>query len=551
MLAVSAGCAEGDEVGSGGNGGTGGGSSTKSTTGAGGEGGGDCIPGTEICDGKDNDCDEQIDEVPGGCDCNDGETRACYSGRPSSQGVGECEGGTQTCEDGAWGACAGEVIPVMEACNGLDDDCNGTPDDMGTTSCGIGACMATVEVCVGGQTQQCVPGQPSLEVCDGVDNNCNQLTDETDPLVGAACSTGLLGVCQPGVNVCQNGAIACMQNQLAGTEQCDDLDNDCDGTPDDNVPGTGGACNTGAPGVCGPGTVSCQNGSVDCYSNVASSAEACDTLDNDCDGQVDEGNPGGGGSCATGLPGACAVGTLNCQAGSLSCTPNAQAQPEVCDGADNNCNGQSDEGNPGGGQACSCGGTSACNSGQILCQGCTKEVTCNNGVDDEGDGFIDCADSQCALGCNALVGPCAAGQQLLVLSSTDVPKTINDNSTVSSVITFSEARTVNRVVLQLNINHTYDSDLAITLRAPDLTSVDLSSNNGIGGDNYTNTIFKDGCAAVTGGVAPFNGCYGPEQALSTMAGKQLQGTWTLSIADQFTIDTGSLTAWTLAMCVSP
>jgi subtilisin-like proprotein convertase family protein len=439
----------------------------------------------------------------------------------------------------------------MEACNGLDDDCNGTPDDMGTTSCGVGACMATVDVCVGGRTQQCVPGQPSLEVCDGVDNNCNMLTDESDPALGAACNTGLLGVCQPGVNVCQNGTLTCMQNQLAGTEQCDDLDNDCDGTPDDNVPGTGGSCFTGAPGVCGPGTVSCQNGAVDCFSNVPASGEVCDTLDNDCDGQSDEGNPGGGGACATGLPGACSAGTLNCQAGSLSCTPNAQAQPEVCDGADNNCNGQNDEGNPGGGQACTCGGTSACTTGQLLCQGCTKEVTCNDGVDDEGDGAIDCADSQCALGCNAQVGPCPAGQQLFVLSSTDVPKAINDNSTATSVMTFSESRTVNRVVLQLNITHTYDADLDISLRSPDNTTIDISSDNGLDANNYTNTIFKDGCTAVTSGVAPFSGCYAPETALSTMVGKQLQGTWTLLVADDAGIDTGSLGSWTLSMCVSP
>jgi hypothetical protein len=367
-----AGCA-GEEGSTGGNGGDGaGGSGAGDEGGAGGEGGEACKPATEICDGKDNDCDKQIDEVSGGCACQDGQVQDCYSGRPpATQNVGECAAGTQTCEGGRWGACEGEVTPEAEACNGLDDDCNGAVDDLGTTSCGVGACMVTVEQCVDGQTQMCTPGMPSLEVCDGVDNNCNQLVDESDPAAGLACDSGLLGVCQPGTNQCVNMMLTCVPSQMPGSEACDDLDNDCNGTPDDNVPGTGGACNTGQPGVCSAGTVSCQGGTIDCFPNTPPSTEVCDLVDNDCNGLTDETDPSVGMACDTGQPGVCQPGVVDCNGGTLECVPNVLGSAEVCNLVDDNCDGQVDEGNPGGGVACGCGntGTTACVNGSVVCQG--------------------------------------------------------------------------------------------------------------------------------------------------------------------------------------
>ena len=279
-------------AGDGGSGGNGGNGGTAGTAGSGGAGGATCQPEQEICDQKDNDCNGAVDDVPdlpGGCDCNDGDLQDCYTGDATTDGIGACKKGQQTCAGGTWGECAGQVLPTDEECNLLDDDCNGAADDMGQATCGVGDCAATVEKCVDGVEQTCVPGQPSVEVCDGKDNNCNQLTDEADPLVGQNCLTGAPGTCAQGKQQCNAGVLSCV-GSAPTMELCDGLDNDCDGTAD-NVAGTGGMCSTGALGVCATGLISCQSVggvyTVDCFSIVPSSPEVCDGLDNNCNGQND------------------------------------------------------------------------------------------------------------------------------------------------------------------------------------------------------------------------------------------------------------------------
>lgn len=119
-------------------------------------------------------------------ECADGQSQPCYEGfPPESQNMGECKPGLQTCENGMWGACVGQVTPGIEQCNNQDENCNGVIDD-GNPG-GGGACFTGLPgICQNG-TQTCVAGdyvctqtmQPSFEQCfNGLDDDCNGQTDE-------------------------------------------------------------------------------------------------------------------------------------------------------------------------------------------------------------------------------------------------------------------------------------------------------------------------------------------------------------------------------------
>ncbi len=57
-------------------------------------------------------------------------------------------------------------------------------------------------------------------------------------------------------------------------------------------PDAGQPCNTGLLGVCAEGRTQCVGADVLCVADIVPSAEECDALDNDCDGQVDEEDDG-------------------------------------------------------------------------------------------------------------------------------------------------------------------------------------------------------------------------------------------------------------------
>jgi hypothetical protein len=184
--------------------------------------------------------------------CVPGDQTACYTGDPATRNVGECTTGTRICgQDGSVGSCVGEVTPVTESCNGLDDDCNSATDDnLAPPDCAnqTGVCAGAVKTCGGvsgwlacdasnyGQDYE------ATEVtCDGKDNDCDGNTD--NGLTAPACDLQL-GVCAGSVRSTCGGASgwqACGaqeygQDYEADEVTCDALDNDCDGTVDEGCP---------------------------------------------------------------------------------------------------------------------------------------------------------------------------------------------------------------------------------------------------------------------------------------------------------------------------
>ena len=150
--------------------------------------------------------------------------------------------------------------------------------------------------------------------------------------------------------------------------------------------------------------------------------------------------------------------------------------------------------------------------------------------------------------------PTSVGAPLTV-STGNVSIPLPDVATVDIPLNVTDTGFVGDVNVRVRLNHTFDGDLAISLVAPDGTSVALSNNRGGSGDNYgtglndcsgTPTVFDDSAAnPISSGVAPFAATFRPEAPLAALNGKEINGLWKLRVTDTAGLDVGTLGCATL------
>ncbi len=255
--------------------------------------------------------------------------------------VGPCAIGEKICYLTHWGQCSPTAFPRQEVCNAVDDDCDGRLNE-----------------------------SPS-----------NLVEDPQIELLSRACYTGppgtqKFGPCRPGIRLCTlltrqtdagveeyYGFGECEGETPPGEEQCDSIDNDCDGLTDEGVLNVCSQCGPDPIEVCDGETDEDCDGLVDegvrniCDLCGPDPIEQCDGLDNDCDDSVDEGLLNDCGECGPLPRELCDFVDNDCDGHVdedfaeevCACDhPDYVPQPEICNGADEDCDGFVDEGPNGG-----------------------------------------------------------------------------------------------------------------------------------------------------------------------------------------------------------
>jgi hypothetical protein len=303
------------------------------------------VAAPETCNGLDDDCDGTVDEGVLLVSCFDADGDGRGAAGMTTEGCDLPARATTTCNDCDDGD-ASRYLGAFERCNGSDDDCDGVIDEDcecltgATRACGstVGACSEGVQRCLGTPSfweATCAGAtSPTPEVCNGVDDDCDGATDE-----GVAttfypdCDLDGSGANGEGVTSCARPTTVpegCTRAVwVTDDADCDDADPlrngrvGCDVLPDGGAPDLGvdaGGVDLGAPDLgfdagpddlgfdAGPPDLGFDAGSPDLGTpdlgvdagpadlgtpdlGCTSSPEICNAADDDCDGFIDDISP--------------------------------------------------------------------------------------------------------------------------------------------------------------------------------------------------------------------------------------------------------------------
>ena len=300
-----------------------------------------CNP--EECNGEDDDCDGGIDEGRFPCEtqcgegwgfCINSEVIDCNAASPAEERCNfeddDCDGEIDEGQRNACDSCG--PIP-LDICDNVDNDCDGMVDEELIRECET-LCERGVETCDAGNWISCTATQPSDEECDGEDNDCDGQIDEQ---LECLCTINDVGNLQP----CSEPPLLCGQ----GFKTCECVDPECTEMRMTDCAALCSYVQLPEPPVCNP------------LLGISLQVEECNNFDEDCDDIIDEGLQQ---ACYTGEPetllvGVCVPGEVYCSQGVWGNDRNEQFEPgfclgevtpqeEICDGADNDCDGIVDYG---------------------------------------------------------------------------------------------------------------------------------------------------------------------------------------------------------------